>query len=101
MSTMHSSPAPTRNNVSLVARLLRALLAACLATASGVATRVVRHLVRGEFACLLPRLGTAFRIALTTLNVADDFQPVEPLPPYVVERIAVTLADRGRPEHPS
>ena len=86
MSTNRFSLAPRHSTASLVARLLRALLTACLVTAWGVATDTIRHLVRGEFACLLPHPRTAFRLALTTLNVADDLQPVEMPTPCAIER---------------
>ncbi|MBT7298141.1 MAG: hypothetical protein HN849_01440 [Victivallales bacterium] len=60
---------------------------AWLVTAWTARSNIIRRLlVRGEFACLLPPPRTALRLALTTLNVADDFQPVEMPPPYAVER---------------
>ena len=76
-----------RSTTALLTRLLLALLAMCLVTAWSVTSNIIRHLVRGEFACLLPPPRIAVRLALTTLNVADDLQPVEMPTPCAIERV--------------
>ena len=58
---------------------------------------IIRHLVRGEFACLVPPPRTAFRLALTTLNVAEDLQPVEVPTPCAIKRVVEMQACVQKP----
>jgi hypothetical protein len=88
MSTNRFSLAPRHSTVSLVARLLPALVAASQAALWDAVTSPWRFLVSGGPRRLLRAPGKIRNISYTTLYLVLTFQPPEPLPQYITQPVA-------------
>jgi hypothetical protein len=87
----HFSLARRRNTTALVIRLVVAILTTCLGSARTAGLKITRHMLRGEFACLLPPRRVALNIGLTALHVFTNFQPPR-LPPEHAMRMQVSAS---------
>ena len=77
-----------RRSTALLAQLLPALLAASLATAWSAATSPWHFFASGGALRLLRSRKRARHIGYTALHLVLAFQPPDPIPQYIVERVA-------------
>ena len=89
MSTNRFSLAP-RSSTTLLTRFLPSLCAATLATARSAATSPWHFFASGGALRLLRSRKRARHIGYTALHLVLAFQPPDPIPQYIVERVAKT-----------
>ncbi|MBT7301764.1 MAG: hypothetical protein HN849_19730 [Victivallales bacterium] len=93
MTRNHFSLAHRHNTGSLIARLVVAFAAACLASTGALAYSIARRAVGGDLAYFLPSRRKACNIGYAALRMIASVQPPQHLPEY-----AMWMQDS---EHPS
>ena len=91
------SLASRRNTAALAVRFLHTLLTVWLGAVRSIGLKITRHLLCGEFACLLPPRRVVLNVGLTALHVFTNFQPPELLPEYAMRMQTSASATRCHP----